>query len=723
MENPSQEPRNSVDPLESPLRSWIAVFGILALGLILGGYWYYRVELNRISQEKYENLSAIGALKSSQIQQWRRERSGDARVIIQDPLIVAAITEFLKDTSNQELRSKLKKSLFIRAQAYRYSEVILTRPDGQALLSTSLKDTAISPETKQALEFARTSAEIVLSDLFVKSQDQTYLDVVARIGDSLNPCQGLVILRCDVNVDLNPLAQSWPTPSRSAESMVVQRLENEVVYLTGLRFGNHSPLSMRMGISNREMLTVKAVQGAKGLFNGRDYRGVEVLADLRPIPESPWFMVSKVDKAEIFSEVQYRANGIGVLVGLFLLFAAAATAFIYRARQLKLLEFLYASERKRSESQQVFRTTLYSIGDAVITTDTGGLIKEMNPVAELLTGYSEGKAQGKPLDVVFRIVNGKTRMPLESPISAVLRGEGQAETENDTLLKTHDGRECPIHHNAAPIRNINGIVTGIVLVFSDQSKKYAIQQALQNMNRDLEQRVLDRTAEISLKNKELETFSYTVSHDLKAPLRGIDGYSKLLLEDYEDKLDEQGKVFLGNIRSGTAQMQQLIEDLLAYSKLERRNINIGVLNLKREIENIIVEKKYDLEKVNLSVDLQSDSVLADHDGLAMALRNLIDNALKFSKLRNPPTLSIQSHIDGPNHIISVSDNGTGFDMKHHDTIFQIFQRLHRIEEYGGTGVGLAIVKKAMDRMHGRVWAKSEINHGSVFYLELPRNLT
>lgn len=244
---------------------------------------------------------------------------------------------------------------------------------------------------------------------------------------------------------------------------------------------------------------------------------------------------------------------------------------------------------------------------------------------------------------------------------------------------------------------------------------------LRHLNAQLEQRVAERTAELQAKNKELETFSYSVSHDLKAPLRGIDGYSRLLLEDYSDKLDEDGRSFLKNIRTGATQMQQLIEDLLAYSKLERRALFTSRVPLRSLVETILDERRHDLTEVRLETRLGDESVDADRDGLALALRNLIDNAAKFSRHQATPSIEVCSRTEGGRCILSVRDNGTGFDMKYHDLIFQIFHRLHRAEEYGGTGVGLAIVRKAMERMGGRVWAESRPGDGAVFYLDLPLN--
>lgn len=255
--------------------------------------------------------------------------------------------------------------------------------------------------------------------------------------------------------------------------------------------------------------------------------------------------------------------------------------------------------------------------------------------------------------------------------------------------------------------------------FADQA---AVAMEKTELIATLEQRVAERTAELALRNQELETFTYSVSHDLKAPLRGIDGYSRLLLEEYADLLDEDGRFFVNSVRKATLQMNELIDDLLLYSRLERRTMESGPVYPQAVIDALLAERADEIAErgVVVSVSLPATAVLADRDGLTMALRNLLDNALKFTQETSEPHIEIGGQEAPTSCIIWIKDNGTGFDMKFVDRIFEIFQRLHRAEDFPGTGVGLAIVKKAMDRMNGRVWAESEPGKGAAFFLEIPR---
>jgi PAS domain S-box-containing protein len=243
-------------------------------------------------------------------------------------------------------------------------------------------------------------------------------------------------------------------------------------------------------------------------------------------------------------------------------------------------------------------------------------------------------------------------------------------------------------------------------------------------NQELEQRVMERTADLEAKNKELETFTYSVSHDLKAPLRGIDGYSKLLLEDHAEQLDEEGMSFLQTIRQATLQMNRLIEDLLSYSRLERRAFNNDKVNLLSLVNHILLERQNDLATRGIAVhkDVADIWVNLDEKAMEQALRNLVDNAIKFTTDQSNPSIEIGLKSDTGKYILFVKDNGIGFDMKYHEKIFDIFQRLHLAEDYPGTGIGLALVKKAMQRLGGRAWAESAPGSGSTFYLEFPGEL-
>jgi light-regulated signal transduction histidine kinase (bacteriophytochrome) len=262
----------------------------------------------------------------------------------------------------------------------------------------------------------------------------------------------------------------------------------------------------------------------------------------------------------------------------------------------------------------------------------------------------------------------------------------------------------------------------ITFLLIERRRRQRTKAALDRLNIELEERVVERTSALAAKTRELETFAYSVAHDLKAPLRGIDGYSRLLLEDYMDKLDKDGREFLHTIRASTNEMSQLIEDLLAYSRVERQEMTFTHVELRSFIDCLVEAKRNELgaRKVEFTVNVNSATVTADANGLAQALRNYLDNAVKFTTNTSEPHVDIGAEETETNCRLWVRDNGVGFDMKYHDKIFEIFTRLHHNEEYAGTGIGLAIARKAVERMKGRVWAESTPGMGATFYLEISK---
>lgn len=289
-------------------------------------------------------------------------------------------------------------------------------------------------------------------------------------------------------------------------------------------------------------------------------------------------------------------------------------------------------------------------------------------------------------------------------------------------LQTARGQIKFVEQRIETLYSENGVALRSLGTMQDITTRKHAEQEIQKLNEELEDRVQLRTRELESANRELETFTYSVSHDLKAPLRGIDGYSRLLIEDHFDRLDDEGRLFLQNVRAGVTQMSQLIEDLLAYSRMERRGMLETQVDLTKLVGGILDERREELASCAAIAKMELDVQTArgDPNGLALVLRNLIDNAIKFSRDSKPPVIVISAYLQDSAIIFEVKDNGIGFDMRFHDRIFDIFQRLQRAEDYPGTGIGLAIVRKAMQRMNGRVWAESVPDHGASFFAELPQ---
>ncbi|MDO9274303.1 MAG: PAS domain S-box protein [Lutibacter sp.] len=278
--------------------------------------------------------------------------------------------------------------------------------------------------------------------------------------------------------------------------------------------------------------------------------------------------------------------------------------------------------------------------------------------------------------------------------------------------------------DAKPSKRKLKLLETIVLQTSIIIENIRLYEEINENNTNLENIVSTRTKQLDAANKELQTFTYSVSHDLKAPLRGIDGYSNLLQELYSANLNEEAQNFIRSIRNGTKQMNSLINDLLDYSRLERATLRNEPIKINELLK--LLKSQFETEisntKCAFSIKVPDIEIVADMQGLTIALRNLIENAIKFSAVQKKPTVEISLKNKPTSWLLAIKDNGIGFDMKYKDRIFEIFQQLNLPEEFPGTGIGLAMVHKSMEKMGGKVWAESKLEEGAVFYLEIPKQL-
>lgn len=298
---------------------------------------------------------------------------------------------------------------------------------------------------------------------------------------------------------------------------------------------------------------------------------------------------------------------------------------------------------------------------------------------------------------------------------------GQAKLNYEEPQSTPEGGRIWLRTSKIPLRDLDGNIRGLLGTYEDITEKKRAEEEIRLLNADLEQRVVMRTRQLEEANQELEAFSFSVSHDLRAPLRVIDGFSHILEEDYGSSLDEEGRRVCAVIRENARQMNELIEDLLALSHLARSEMEF----LSNDIEAIVrsVFQELTTPESRTRIDLIIHPLplaMGDPILLRQALTNLISNAIKFSAKRERARIEIGCQSSPEEDVFSVSDNGAGFDMHNINRLFGVFQRLHSAAEFEGTGVGLAIVQRVIRRHGGRVWAEGAVDKGATFYFTLPK---
>lgn len=465
-------------PAQSARLRWTLALTLLAVFLVLGGRELHRYESARAKDSRYESLAGIGHLKADLVAHWRRAQVESVERMARRPLFREALSGWeRRGFAADEQRAWADRLTYERRTEV--PELMLVAPDGVSILASTRPEIVVSDEGRVALASAVATGRGAMSEPYRTPEGDLRIDTAAPIRDDSGRTIAILVFRIDPEVYLHPLMRLWATKNVSSESLLVRRDGDNVLYLTPLRHRDGAA-AFRSALSQTESVATQVVLGREGRLDGLDYRGAQVIADTRAIADSAWFLITKMDVHEVISEARGRTIVGLLIVGLLILIAGGASAFIHHRRQSALFRHLYLSERQQRENREQFRTVLYSIDDGVITTDEHGRIELMNPAAERLTGWAEHESRGRPLEDVFIARDGATRAAVPNPVREVLRHNRTFKLQNEAVLVARDASERPIADSAAPIRGDDGGVCGAVLVFRDQSDERAAEQALRD---------------------------------------------------------------------------------------------------------------------------------------------------------------------------------------------------------------------------------------------------
>jgi PAS domain S-box-containing protein len=360
-----------------------------------------------------------------------------------------------------------------------------------------------------------------------------------------------------------------------------------------------------------------------------------------------------------------------------------------------------------SYADALFRGLLEAAPDAILLVNGAGRITLVNAQTEVLFGYRRDELVGQPVE---RLIPERVRErhmaqrsgyqsdPKTRPMGAGL----------DLAGRRKDGSEFPVEISLSPMSTPEGVL--VISIIRDVTKQRQVSETLRLQSRQLEEKV-----------REMDDFTHVVSHDLKEPLRGIEAFAGFLLEDYADRLDDEGKRYLGFLKQSAVRMKDLIHDLLTLASLSRKipalqpvDLNAVVSRVERDLEYTVRSRRAEIRTTG-----SLPTVVGDPTQLGELFKNLVSNAVKFN-VSERPAVTISASDDNNFARIAVADNGIGIDPRYHDRIFDLFERLHPQEEFEGTGAGLAICKKIVESYGGTMWVESELGKGSTFIFTLPK---
>jgi len=413
-----------------------------------------------------------------------------------------------------------------------------------------------------------------------------------------------------------------------------------------------------------------------------------------------------------FSEFNSTNDYLTVSVALIMITALQWTV-ITRLKENTRRAQAEIDDRRRAEdalraSEARYRQLVEEAPLGIAIFNKEALIEQVNPAACAMLGYSAGELIGMhPLP----LIDPAEHAQVEGAIAPLESGETM---RMEQVLIRKDGSRLPVMGSTRQMPDGR-----YQFIFQDISERRQTEEAVRALNEQLDKRVRERTAELEAANKELESFSYSVSHDLRAPLRAINGFSNLLISDYAGKLSGEALEYLDKVKENANKMASLIDDLLTFSRLSRNPLKKRRVDLRGLVVQVVEDLHAEVGEREIKWQIgELPPCLADPALLKQVYANLIGNALKYTRLRPAPVIEIGSRQLRGQTVYFVRDNGVGFEMKYAGNLFGVFQRLHTEAEFEGTGIGLAIVQRIVNRHGGRIWAEAEVDKGATFFFTL-----
>jgi len=447
--------------------------------VIAAAIFYYIYQSEEILEERKSEIKTIAELKSREIKNWIKERTSDINVFYESTLFSDAVSDYIDNPSAESVKLIVDQMELIKSN-YEYDELFITTAEDEIkiILKTGTEDTLNVPT--ETIKKSVSNVKVEFSDLYIcPLRNRIHLDFAAPLMNGNKEIKAAIVFRIDPNQYLYPLISAWPNTNRKGETFILRKEGDYALFLNELLDKKNTALKLKVPITESQYPSVKAILGYEGIWEGLDYMGETVLSYIKKIEGTDWYLVAKINKSMIFEELNYRATLISIIGLLIILFASVGLAYFYTSKQKDLLYEISRVDKELLATQSKFKTILYSIGDAVITTDKKGIVQQINIAAEKLTSWIERDAVGVNLDEIFHLENEKTGDRIDYSLNEILDGNISLALTEDAILVSSKGKRIPVSESMSPIRDENGEIIGVVFVLRDQTENYLKQKALQ----------------------------------------------------------------------------------------------------------------------------------------------------------------------------------------------------------------------------------------------------
>ena len=677
--------------------------GVLGMG---GSIWTYRAQERSIRGNIKNDLESVADLKSEQISLWLRERQNDATMLS----IQSAVREDLSKAMSRdpEAVKRLLVQFRLMRTLFGCDDFIVVNPAGHIRFSLSGNDSSLDEGSVNATRVAVRERKIMTGDLQVSARDPNpHFEIVVPFfngeGSGAIPV-GAIILSIRADRFLYPMIMKWPTQSRSAETLLVRKDGNSVLFLNELRHLKNTALRYRLPMSRTDVPAVMAVKGITGITEGSDYRNTRVFSAFRSIPDTNWFIVAKIDQDEVLAEWYFISLLIILMSGASILVLLLVLLTIWRRNEKIIL-----SERQKADELVIEHERQYRF-----------LFENMtNGFAHCRMIHENGIAK----DFVYLTVNGAfgkltgLKNVIGRTFSEVVPG---AMESNPEILSTY----ARVSSGGPPVTfdSFSDSFGGWLSINVYSSRHGYFTAVFENISerKRLDEELKKTLGDLERSNKDFEQFAYVASHDMQEPLRTIASFLQLLEMKEGARFDTESREFIEFASKGAVRLHVLINDLLTYSQIQNRTVPVERVDLNAILKEVLDNLKKSIEESGGQVSVGDlSSITANKGQMIRLFQNLIGNALKFQN-HDAPRVVVTAEQRAGEWVYSVKDNGIGIEPQYHEKVFQIFKRLNPQGKYAGTGIGLPICKRIVEQMGGRIWIETGIEKGTRVCFTLPQ---